>query len=88
MKERWTDLNATSDTRTTMLEEAVKLTIEYQENRSHFVPWLDEAERRVDAIHLTCDDKALETHKQHVEVMKFVSCCCKVDHTLSSKIST
>lgn len=70
MKERWTDLNATSDTRTTMLEEAVKLTIEYQENRSHFVPWLDEAERRVDAIHLTCDDKALETHKQHVEELQ------------------
>lgn len=69
MRERWTELNTASDSRTAMLEEAVKLTSEYQEDRSHFVPWLDGAERRVDAIHLICDANALESHKQHVEVI-------------------
>ena len=68
MAERWNELNSTSDTRTDKLEQAVKLTNEYEENRSHFVPWLDEAERRVDAIQLTCDEEALESQKQHVEV--------------------
>lgn len=68
MAERWHELNSTSDTRTDKLEQAVKLTSEYEENRSHFVPWLDEAERRVDAIQLTCDEEALESQKQHLEV--------------------
>ena len=68
MRERWSELNTASDNRTTMLEQAVILTSEYQENRSHFVPWLDEAERRVDAIQLSCDDEALESCKQRVEV--------------------
>ena len=68
MAERWNELNSASDTRTDMLEEAVKLTSEYEENRSHFVPWLDEAERRVNAIQLTCDEESLESCKQHVEV--------------------
>ena len=69
MRERWTELNTASDSRTAMLEEAVKLTTEYQEDRSHFVPWLDEAERRMEAIQLSCDADALESHKQHVEVI-------------------
>lgn len=68
MRERWSELNTASDNRTTMLDQAVILTNEYQENRSHFVPWLDEAERRGDAIKLSCDDEALESCKQRVEV--------------------
>ena len=82
MRQRWTELNTTSDVRTNNLEKAVKLTTEYQEQRGHFAPWLDSAERRADAIHLTCDSEALETNKQHVEVFihstishLFVRCC-------------
>lgn len=69
MSQRWTELNDASDDRTAKLEQAVKLTNEYQEQRGHFVPWLDEAERRADAIRLICDPKALESRKQHVEVI-------------------
>ena len=69
MNERWNELNAASDSRTTRLDEAVTLTSEYFENRCHFVPWLDEAERRIDAIQLKCDDEVLESSKQHVEVI-------------------
>lgn len=82
MRQRWTELNTTSDVRTNNLEKAVKLTTEYQEQRGHFAPWLDSAEKRADAIHLTCDSEALETNKQHVEVFihstishLFVRCC-------------
>lgn len=69
MSQRWTDLNDTSDDRTAKLEQAVKLTNEYQEQRGHFVPWLNGAEERADAIRLTCDPNALESCKQHVEVI-------------------
>lgn len=69
MSQRWTELNDMSDDRTTKLEQAVKLTNEYQEQRGHFVPWLDGAERRADTICLTCDPKALESGKQHVQVI-------------------
>ena len=69
MSQRWTDLNDSSDDRTAKLEQAVKLTNEYQEQRGHFVPWLNGAEERADAIRLTCDPKALESCKQHVEVI-------------------
>ena len=82
MRQRWTELNTTSDVRTNNLEKAVELTTDYQEQRGHFAPWLDSAERRADAIHLTCDSEALETNKQHVEVFihstishLFVRCC-------------
>lgn len=68
VSERWNELNDASDTRSTMLDEAVKLTSKYQESRSHFLPWLDEAERRVNAIQLKCDDQVLESNMQHVEV--------------------
>lgn len=68
MSQRWNELNAMSDDRTAKLEQAVKLTNEYQEQRGHFVPWLDEAERRADAIQLICDPEALESRKQYVEV--------------------
>ena len=69
MSQRWTELNDASDDRTAKLKQAVKLTNEYQEQRGHFVPWLDGAERRADAICLTCDPKALESCKQNVEVI-------------------
>lgn len=69
MSQRWNELNSTSDDRTDKLEQAVKLTDEFQEQCGHFVPWLDEAERRADAIRLICDPKALESCKQHVEVI-------------------
>lgn len=69
MSQRWMELNTASEDRTAKLEQAVKLTSEYQEQRGHFVPWLDGAERRADAIQLTCDSKALESNKQHVEVI-------------------
>lgn len=51
-----------------MLDEAVELTSKYQEGRSHFLPWLDEAERRVGAVQLKCDHQVLESNKQDVEV--------------------
>lgn len=70
MTERWTKLNTASDSRTSMLEEAVRLSTEYQKDRSHFLPWLDEAERRLEAIHLSCDADVLESHKQHVQVIR------------------
>ena len=68
VSERWNELNDASDTRRTMLDEAVELTSKYQEGRSHFLPWLDEAERRVGAVQLKCDHQVLESNKQHVEV--------------------
>ena len=82
MSQRWSELNTLSGARSTNLDKAVKLTTEHQEQRNHFVPWLDSAERRLDAIHLTCDPEVLETSKQHVEVLRhtsigylFVRCC-------------
>lgn len=82
MSQRWTDLNDSSDDRTAKLEQAVKLTNEYQEQRGHFVPWLNGAEERADAIRLTCDPKALESCKQHVEVILQIEWIERMDHSL------
>lgn len=73
IEKRWSALNEKDKERHEVLEKAVPVATEYQDLRNQMMPWLTEAESKVEDIKLLCEPDALQTEKEKIKV-----CDCSI----------